>query len=317
VGSNQAEAAAKKRRCSPKPLYNKLKGDQKEASQMRRNMCHTALHKIMIVASFIAITAGCAIAGNPSLPPVPEKLPGYLTSNTAPNSEMLLPPPPAAGSTAFALDQDINRNVMTLRDTPRWALATQDADLTFPAAAGAFSCTLNIPITEQETPNLYKLLRRIRTDTSLATSKAKNKYMRTRPFVINKERTCAPSDEQFLRNNGSYPSGHSTVGWAWALILSEISPEQADAILARGRAFGQSRVICNVHWQSDVIEGRFMGDATVARLHSEPLFRVDMESAKSEIAAVRAKGLKPGRDCKAEAAALAEYEQQAPSPANK
>ena len=28
-------------------------------------------------------------------------------------------------------------------------------------------------------------------------------------------------------------------------------------------------MICNVHWQTDVIEGRFMGAATVARLHAD------------------------------------------------
>ena len=95
------------------------------------------------------------------------------------------------------------------------------------------------------------------------------------------------------------------MGWAWALILSEISPEQTDAILARGRAFGESRVICNVHWQSDVIEGRFMGASTVARLHADPTFRADLQAAKAELAAVRAKGLKPLRDCAAEAAAMA------------
>jgi acid phosphatase (class A) len=234
-----------------------------------------------------------------------------------PNSEALIPPPPAAGSSALALDYDISRNSLTLRDSPRWTLAGEDADLMFPSAAGTFSCALNIPITEEETPHLYTLMRRTLTDVNLSSSKAKNKYMRTRPFVVNKERTCSPNDEQFLMKNGSYPSGHSAVGWAWALILSEISPEQADAILARGRAFGQSRVICNVHWQSDVIEGRFMGAATVARLHADPLFRADLESAKTEIAVVRAKGLKPTRDCKADADALAQYPQLAPWPANK
>ena len=282
---------------------------------MLRNMGITALRNILIVASCIAITAGCASTSKPAL--VPDRLPGYLTSATAPNSEALLSPPPAAGSTAFALDQDINRNSFPLRDSPRWALAAADADLTFPNAAGAFSCALNAPITEQDTPHLYMLLRRVLSDTSLATSKAKNKYMRTRPFVENKERTCSPNDEQFLKKNGSYPSGHSTAGWAWALILTEISPEQADAILARGRAFGQSRVICNVHWQSDVIEGRFMGAATVARLHADPVFRAELDLAGSELAAVRAKGLKPARDCKAEADALAQYPQQAPWPADK
>jgi acid phosphatase (class A) len=76
-------------------------------------------------------------------------------------------------------------------------------------------------------------------------------------------------------------------------------------------------VICNVHWQSDVIEGRFMGAATVACLHADPVFRADLESAKTEFAAARAKGLKPTRDCKAEADALAQYPQLTPWPANK
>jgi acid phosphatase (class A) len=109
-----------------------------------------------------------------------------------------------------------------------------------------------------------------------------------------------------LRKDGSYPSEHSAVGWAWALILSEVAPEQTDALLARGLAFGHSRVICNVHWQSDVNEGRIMGAGAVARLHGDPAFRADMEGAKAELAAVRAKGLKPQRDCTVEPAALAE-----------
>lgn len=86
--------------------------------------------------------------------------------------------------------------------------------------------------------------------------------------------------------NGSYPSTHAAVGWAWALILSEIAPDQTDSILARGRAFGQSRVVCNVHWESDVIEGRFIGAAAVARLHSDSTFLADLEAAKAELAAV-------------------------------
>ena len=108
-----------------------------------------------------------------------------------------------------------------------------------------------------------------------------------------------------LREDGSYPSGHTAIGWAWALILTEIAPDRADAILARGRAFGESRNVCNVHWHSDVVEGRFMGAAAVARLHADPAFRADLEAAKAELATVRAKGLKPSRDCDAEAKALA------------
>ena len=232
-------------------------------------------------------------------------LPGYLPSEALPDSLALIPAPPAAGSVAFALDQAISRNSFALRDTPRWTLAASDADLSFPHAAGTFSCALQAPITEQETPTLYLLLRHTLTDLGLSTYAAKNHYNRTRPFVVNGQPICTPQDETALEMDGSYPSGHTAIGWGWALILSEIAPDQTNAIIARGRAYGESRVVCNAHWESDVAEGRFIGAATLARLHAEEAFRADLQNAQAELAAVRAKGLPPTRDCDAEAAALA------------
>ena len=75
--------------------------------------------------------------------------------------------------------------------------------------------------------------------------------------------------------------------------------------MSRGRAYGESRLVCNVHWRSDVQNGLVMGAATVARLHADAEFRHDLEAANAELANVRAKGLKPGRDCALEAATLA------------
>jgi acid phosphatase (class A) len=151
------------------------------------------------------------------------------------------------------------------------------------------------------------LLRRSLTDNGLATYPTKNKYQRARPFTLNGSAICTPQDEAFLRTNGSYPSGHSAIGWAWALILTEIAPERADAILARGRSFGDSRAVCNVHWLSDVEEGRVIASATVAKLHSQADFRADLAAAGAEIATARAKGLHPARDCAKENASLAAY----------
>lgn len=266
---------------------------------------------LLLVLAYAAITVGCASLEGRSQPAaVPEGLPGllmgYLPQKALPNSLALLPPPPTTGSAAFALDEEIARRSPALRGTPRWTLAVSDADLRFPHAAGTFSCVLNAPITEEHTPHLYLLLRRTLTDAGLSTYPAKDNYHRTRPFVLNKEPTCTPDEKAVLEKDGSYPSGHTAVGWAWALILSEIAPEQTDAILARGRAYGESRNVCNVHWHSDVIQGRFMGAGTVARLHADPAFRADVEAAKAELVAVRAKGLKPPRDCTVEAAALAQ-----------
>ena len=267
--------------------------------------------RVLVVLACGVFAAGCASVDRPGKPvPVPEVWPGflagYLPRDAVPNSALLVPPPPSAGSAALALDEEANRKALALRGAPRFALAAEDANLLFPRAAGTFSCALNAPITEEDTPHLYTLLRRTLGDAGVSTSGAKNRYKRARPFLENREPTCTPDEEARIGKEGSYPSGHSAAGWAWALVLTEVAPEQADAILARGRAFGQSRVVCNAHWQSDVMEGRTMGAATVARLHADPVFRSDMEAARKEFAAVRAKGQKPVRDCKAEADALAE-----------
>lgn len=268
------------------------------------------LNRILPVLACIAITAGCDRIERQSEPAaVPEIRPGilagYLQQEALPNSLELVPPPPAADSAALALDEEVSRRSLALRGTPRWELAIEDANLMFPEAAGTFSCALGVPITEQDTPHLYMLIRRTLTDAGLSTYTAKDNYQRKRPFLVNEEPICTPEEEDLLRKDGSYPSGHTALGWAWALILTEIAPERAEKILARGRAFGESRVICNVHWHSDVVQGRFMGAAAVARLHADPAFRADLEAAKAEVSTLRAKGLNPTRDCKAEEEALA------------
>jgi acid phosphatase (class A) len=235
-----------------------------------------------------------------SIPLPPGYPPGYLAAGTTPNSLTLLPPPPAPGSAAQARDDDAAKAAVARSGGPRWMQAVEDADLHFPKVAETFSCAVGVRITEADTPRLYVLLRRSLVDVGLSTYPTKIKYQRARPFMVDGGPTCTPGDEAALRKDGSYPSGHSAVGWGWALILVEAAPERADAILARGRAFGQSRVECNVHWLSDTEEGRLMASGVVARLHDDAAFRDDLAAARSEIAAGRA----PTRDCAKEAAQL-------------
>lgn len=230
---------------------------------------------------------------------------GYLQGAAIPDSQALSPPPPAPGSAWAVLDEAIARQATALRGSARFAQASADADLRFPAGAGQFSCALGIAVDSGHTPALYRLLQRSLIDASAATRAAKNHYRRPRPFMVNGEPTCTPDDEPHLRGSGSYPSGHTAIGWAWALILSEIAPERATALLERGRNYGHSRLVCNVHWYSDVQQGQALGAATVARLHDNAGFVTDLAAARQEIATARAQALPIPRDCAAEAAALA------------
>ena len=128
----------------------------------------------------------------------PGILAGYLQEESLPDSLELIPPPPSGGSAALTLDEEISHKSLVLQGTPRWDIATEDANLMFPQAAGTFSCVLGAPITEQDTPHLYMLLRRTLADAGLSTYTAKNNYQRKRPFMMNKEPTCTPDEETHL-----------------------------------------------------------------------------------------------------------------------
>ncbi|HLZ18891.1 MAG TPA: phosphatase PAP2 family protein [Smithellaceae bacterium] len=287
------------------PLTTKNKRKSK-----KNNKKKFSVYLLPLLAVGLTVIAGCACLTQTSIPSTikevrPGILQGYLPPDKAPNSMTLLPAPPAESSAAFGADQEAFRTTRALVGTPRWTQAVRDANIDFPEAPKAFSCALDTPITKDDTPNLYMLMHRSWTDAVVATLAAKKKYNRIRPFKLNSERSCTPDWEAKLAKDGSYPSGHTAIGWTWALILAEIAPERADAILSRGFAYGQSRVICGVHWQSDVNAGRVLAAAVVAKLHSDPVFRAQLSAAKKEWAAAKAKGLKPSGDCKAETAALA------------
>ena len=134
-------------------------------------------------------------------------------------------------------------------------------------------------------------------DAGYAGDSAKELYKRNRPFVINKQEPCTPEEMDRLGADRSYPSGHSSTGTAWALVLAELAPDRAIPILKRGQAFAESRVVCNMHWQSDTVQGRFVGVYSYSRLQASREFQSDMRKARYEIATARARGLSPNRDC--------------------
>ncbi|WP_238538965.1 phosphatase PAP2 family protein [Novosphingobium sp. AP12] len=240
-------------------------------------------------------------AGFPKLPAGMPK--GYLELSELPDSLALLPAPPGPKTEAFARDEEVSKSMARKPGSPRFLHAASDADLKPAHALQTFACASGVSPDPKKTPVLYRLLGKTMIDVGLSTYKAKVHYQRVRPFVVHGNASCYPPDEAALRSDGSYPSGHSAVGWGWALVLAEVMPGRADAILQRGRDFGDSRLVCNVHWASDVDAGRLMASATIARLHAAQQFRADVEAAQGEIAGQQL--APPAEACAGETAAAA------------
>ena len=244
---------------------------------MKKNIIAGCLFSLFSLSALAAIPAGNDATTKPDL--------YYLKNEQAIDSLKLLPPPPEVGSIQFLNDQAMYEKGRMLRNTERGKQAQADADLAAGGVATAFSGAFGYPITEKDSPELYKLLTNMIEDAGdLATRSAKEKYMRIRPFAFYGVSTCNTKDQKKLSTNGSYPSGHTSIGWATALVLAEVNPANQDAILERGYQLGQSRVICGYHWQSDVDAARIVGSAAVATLHSDPAFQAQLAKAKQEFA---------------------------------
>lgn len=208
---------------------------------------------------------------------------GFLTPKTAPDSLSILPPPPEINSFAFHYDKMQYETAQNLRNSGRAQLAAEDAD--YANFSKAFSTAYGTEISATRTPLLFQLIRKVLKDShDHAMKGAKIRYNRQRPFDMYQQSTCTPGLDSHLKTTGSYPSGHASFGWAAALILAEINPGRQTQILRRGYEFGESRVVCGAHWQSDVDAGRLMGAAVVAALHSNPLFLKKLIEVKLEFA---------------------------------
>jgi acid phosphatase (class A) len=72
----------------------------------------------------------------------------------------------------------------------------------------------------------------------------------------------------------------------WGSILAEIAPQFADQLIARGIAFGDSRVVCGFHYPSDVAAARLAAAALLMRLHAERRFQEDLAAARKEVNAL-------------------------------
>lgn len=244
---------------------------------MKKSVIAFCLASLFSTAAFALVPSGNDVTTKPDL---------YFLKNTqAIDSLALLPPPPEVGSIAFLNDQAMYEQGRLLRSTARGKQAAEDANLSAGGVANAFSTAFGSSITAKDTPELHKLLTNMIEDAGdLATRSAKQKYMRIRPFAFYNVATCNTKEQSELAKNGSYPSGHTSIGWATALVLSEINPQRQNQILKRGFDLGESRVICGYHWQSDVDAARIVSSAVVATLHTSPAFQQQLVKAKDEFA---------------------------------
>jgi acid phosphatase (class A) len=136
---------------------------------------------------------------------------------------------------------------------------------------------------EQRLPRTARVFADVLRGLSPAIGAAKNANSRPRPLITDPHLLRCDALDPAVAVRSSFPSGHGAGGWARALVLAELVPSRADAILQRGRDFGDSRVICGYHYPSDIEAGRIIASGVIARMHADAAFRRDLDAARAEL----------------------------------
>lgn len=213
--------------------------------------------------------------------------PPYISGDAA-ALMAVLPPAPVDGDARDAADRRIFRETRALAGSPRWQMAVEDAELGNANMLRHFACALDISLTPQQAPRLAALAQKATREAAQSMGRAKEFYKRHRPYTVDEGATCvAPST---VGESFDYPSGHTTAGWAWGLVLAQVVPDRALPLLARGRAIGDSRVVCGMHNASAVEGARLLTGAAVALMSASQLFQSDLAAARAEFAALSAAG---------------------------
>jgi acid phosphatase (class A) len=184
--------------------------------------------------------------------------------------------------------------------TARWALAINDGGR---GVLKSFSCAAGTSL-DGRVPALVKLLTKLRTDLINVTRTAADQVPYAEPAGSAQAPLCIEA-KSAIPPHYEYPSLQSAWGWSIAMLLAEALPDHASDLYRRGRAYGDSALICGTAWASAVTDGRAAAGALLARLRADSVFAADYAAAKEELITVaRAASDKPG-GCAAEAAAIA------------
>jgi acid phosphatase (class A) len=207
---------------------------------------------------------------------------GYLSSEAALAVVKLLPPPPAPNTAAEIADRYVYAVSASGVGGADWQAATQQLSIRSPSFQKSLTCAVG----KTPGPATQKLLARAAADFVPPMNAAKAQFNRDRPFARDKGQACDPdaADGVGAALGKAYPSGHAGIGWLWGLILADALPARAEAVRAFGKATGDLRIACRVHWLSDVTHGRILATALYQKQAETDAFKADLAAAQAELA---------------------------------
>ena len=210
----------------------------------------------------------------------------FLTDETRPDGIYFLPKPLEVTDPAFCNDFYYYQWGKQQRNTPFGEQAKKDGPMElFEAFSEAFGMTIHPGLT----PEIDNLAGGAASDAHAANRRVKNYYQRMRPFVQFAEPSLVKETEEEEGKDYSYPSGHATRGYVYAMTLALIEPDSANVLMKRAYEYALGRVVAGYHYKSDIDASAILAASVMGALAGNERFKNQLEKAKAEYAQLKKK----------------------------
>jgi len=180
-------------------------------------------------------------------------------------------PPPARGSAAERAELDELLALQRDRTPAEIDAARTDRKTVISRFYGVIGLD-----TSAHLPKLEAVAQSVEDDLRPLVRAAKDRYLRLRPYAV--EPRLEPCIDKVAADL-SYPSGHAAYGYSMTYLLADMVPERRAQLLERADEFARQRMVCGVHFPSDLVAGRRAAELLMTRLRKTAEFRRDEADA--------------------------------------
>jgi acid phosphatase (class A) len=235
----------------------------------------------LLACSLLLLSALCiAQQANPQMSPAAVPKPArtaYYVDPEVLTIVDLLPDPPAVDSAASRADLAEVHRIEQARTPEQAAKAKADED---EEDMFVFKSVFGPNFTGEALPITAALGVHVKNEQSVIGAQLKSRFQRPRPYQT--DSTLHPACQVETKHD-SYPSGHGLTGYLEAFTLAEIVPEKRTEILARADNYAHNRVVCGVHYPSDIEASRQAAYAIFGYMLATPRFQRDLAAAREEM----------------------------------
>jgi acid phosphatase (class A) len=193
------------------------------------------------------------------------------------DTALLLPAPPAADSAETKAELAELHRIEQSGTPEQVAQANADAA---EEDMFAFKTVFGPHFNPAELPLTAALGEHVKDEQSVVGGQLKRAFQRARPYQTdpNLHPVCP-----IKAAHDSYPSGHALTGYLEAFTLIEIVPERRTEILQRADEFAHNRLVCGVHYPTDIEASRRVAYAVFGYMLATPRFQHDLADAREEM----------------------------------